>query len=419
MLNIRTLRAVLALAVVALAVVVVVSPASSAPKATPHDRHLGRQGPRSRGHEDRQRLGAEQGRERHGRAEGARPDPRGPQDRPGGHRSRRHRRRARLGRRARLERLGRPAVPVQGDAGAVPGVRTRTRSRTARARVKRLYGAPVALENIALVTNTKLAKVPTSFADMEKQALAAKKKMGAQVGLSVQQGSGGDAYHMYPLFSGLCGYIFGTNSAGNLDPSANGVANPKFLKNAGHDRHLEQARPHPLERRLQHLEGPVPQGQDGVLLHGPVEPQRHPQDARPADQDLAVPEHGHGLQVRAVPRRPGHHGHEVRRRSRRRQLRQGPGRQLHDAAGRTARPRGRERPLPGEHASPARRCSDKDVKAFGAASVGGVPMPNIPQMASVWGDLGSAWVRSTKGPGAIPAKRSFIGAQKSIAQKIG
>ncbi len=48
----------------------------------------------------------------------------------------------------------------------------------------------------------------------------------------MQQGSGGDAYHMYPLFSGLCGYVFATNSAGNLDPSTNGVANAKFLKNA-------------------------------------------------------------------------------------------------------------------------------------------------------------------------------------------
>ena len=44
--------------------------------------------------------------------------------------------------------------------------------------IKKLYGAPVALENIALVTNTKLAKVPTSFADMQKQALAVKKKTG-------------------------------------------------------------------------------------------------------------------------------------------------------------------------------------------------------------------------------------------------
>jgi hypothetical protein len=40
-------------------------------------------------------------------------------------------------------------------------------------------------------------------------------------------------------------------------------------------------------------------------------------------------------------------------------------------------------------------------------------------MASVWTDLGQAWVRSTKGAGALPARRSFIGAQKSIALKIG
>ena len=59
------------------------------------------------------------------------------------------------------------------------------------------------------------------------------------------------------------------------------------------------------------------------------------------------------------------------------------------------------------------------LSAFGRASVGGVPMPNIPQMNSVWGDLGAAWVRSTKGSGSVPAKRSFLGASRSIAQKIG
>jgi hypothetical protein len=49
---------------------------------------------------------------------------------------------------------------------------------------------------------------------------------------SVQRGAGGDAYHM-PAFSGLCSYIFGKNAAGNLDPSNIGIANPKFMKNAG------------------------------------------------------------------------------------------------------------------------------------------------------------------------------------------
>ena len=37
---------------------------------------------------------------------------------------------------------------------------------------------------------------------------------------------------MYPFFSGLGGYVFGKNTAGNLDPSNIGVANPAFLKNA-------------------------------------------------------------------------------------------------------------------------------------------------------------------------------------------
>jgi maltose-binding protein MalE len=51
--------------------------------------------------------------------------------------------------------------------------------------------------------------------------------------------------------------------------------------------------------------------------------------------------------------------------------------------------------------------------------VGGVPMPNIPQMSSVWQDLGQAWVRSSKGAGALKAAVSFKGAARAIAAKIG
>ena len=98
--------------------------------------------------------------------------------------------------------------------------------------MKRQYGVPLYVENVALITNLKLAKVPTTWASLESQAQAAKKKTKAPVAISVQQGSGGDAYHMYPFFTSLCGYIFGKNSAGNLDPSDIGVANKKFLANA-------------------------------------------------------------------------------------------------------------------------------------------------------------------------------------------
>src|SRR5204863_7351219 len=91
--------------------------------------------------------------------------------------------------------------------------------------VKKLYGAPYALENVGLVVNTGLAKVPTSFSQLEREALAFKKKKSGNLAIAVPQGSGGDPYHMYSFFSGLGGYVFGKNRAGLLDPSDIGLAN--------------------------------------------------------------------------------------------------------------------------------------------------------------------------------------------------
>src|SRR3954452_15742560 len=98
--------------------------------------------------------------------------------------------------------------------------------------VKKLYGAPVAVENIGLVVNTKLAKVPSTFKQLETEALAFKHKKKGNLAIAVQQGANGDAYHMYPFFSGLCGYVFGRNHAGNLDSGNVGVGAARFLRNA-------------------------------------------------------------------------------------------------------------------------------------------------------------------------------------------
>jgi len=285
--------------------------------------------------------------------------------------------------------------------------------------IKKLYGAPVALENIALVTNTKLAKPPTSFADMQKQALAVKKKTGAQVGISVQQGANGDAYHMYPLFSGLCGYIFGTNSAGNLDPSAIGVANAKFLKNAGM---IDTWNKVGLIRSS--VDSSISKdlflkGKTAYFFTGPwnlsdirktpgltVKITPFPTIAGTGCKSVPFL----GVQGFMVTKFAAAHGVDAFAKDLVANYMMQPDAQLALAAANDRFP---------ANTVAGAKVQDKDVKAFGAASVGGVPMPNIPQMASVWGDLGSAWVRSTKGSGSIPAKRSFIGAQKSIAQKIG
>src|ERR671921_1180675 len=96
----------------------------------------------------------------------------------------------------------------------------------------KLYGAPVALENVALIVNTGLAKVPKNWADLEKRALAFKAKGADNLGIAVPQAPAGDAYHMYPFFSGLGGYVFGKLKNGALSAKKIGVANSKLIKNA-------------------------------------------------------------------------------------------------------------------------------------------------------------------------------------------
>ena len=281
--------------------------------------------------------------------------------------------------------------------------------------VKKLYGLPVQVENVGLVVNTKLAKVPTTFKQLETEALAQKKKARIGFGIAVQQGSGGDAYHMYPFFSGLGGYIFGTNSAGNLDPSNIGVANKTFLKNA------------PLVDRW-NKEGLISskvdsaaaqnaflKGQAAFWITGPWNSDTLKKSGlkfkviqMPAIVKPSVP--FLGVQGFMVTKFAAAHNVESLAKDlvSNYMMQSGPQLELALANGRFP-----------ANLTAAKQVKDPQLKAFGAASAGGVPMPNIPQMNSVWGDLGAAWVRSTKGAGSIPAKRSFIGASRSIAQKIG
>ena len=165
MLKIRTLRAVLALVVVALAVVVVVSPATSASKATPtiviwadKDRvpavtkvaNLWAQSKGVNVSVVQKELGPIREDLKTVQADTA-PD-------------------VILGAHDWIGELAAngsvvPLFPSKTTLKQFPAYALDAFSYGTR-RIKRLYGAPVALENIALVTNTKLAKVPTSFADM-------------------------------------------------------------------------------------------------------------------------------------------------------------------------------------------------------------------------------------------------------------
>ena len=279
--------------------------------------------------------------------------------------------------------------------------------------VKKLYGVPTAVENIGLVVNTKLVKVPTTFAQLETEALAVKKAKHQSFGIAVQQGSGGDAYHMYPFFSGLGGYIFGTNRAGNLDPSDIGVANPTFLKNAHlidkwNKEGLISSKVDSSAAQNAFLKGQAafwftgPWNSDTLKKSGlSFKVIQMPAIAKPSVPFL-------GVQGFMVTKFATAHGVDSAAKDLVTNFFATPAAQTQLAAANGRPP-----------ANIKAKSSDPVLAQFSNASKGGVPMPNIPQMSSVWGDLGQAWVRSTKGAGAMAASKSFKAAARSIAAKIG
>jgi maltose-binding protein MalE len=279
--------------------------------------------------------------------------------------------------------------------------------------VKKLYGMPVAVENIGLVVNTALVKIPKTFAQLESEALAYKKKAHQSFGIAVQQGSGGDAYHMYPFFSGLGGYVFGTNSAGNLDPSNIGVANKKFLKNA---KLIDKWNKEGLLNSKLDFNGAQNaflKKQAAFWITGPWNTDvlkksglkfriiQVPKIVYPSVPFL-------GVQGVMVSKYATVHGVDSAAKDFVTNFLATPSAQTELAAANQRPP-----------ANLQAKSNDPVLRQFSAASKGGVPMPNIPQMSSVWSDLGQAWVRSTKGAGAMPAARSFKGAARAIADKIG
>jgi arabinogalactan oligomer/maltooligosaccharide transport system substrate-binding protein len=222
---------------------------------------------------------------------------------------------------------------------------------------------------------------------------------------------------MYPFFSGLGGYIFGTNKAGNLDPSDIGVANRTFLRNATlidkwNKEGLIRSQVQWDTARDLFTKGQVAYYVTGPWFVSDVKKAgvRYRISAFPpiVPGQKATP--FLGVQGFMVTKFSAAHGVESLAKDlvASYMMRPAPQLALASANGR----------FPANLVA-GKQVKDADLRAFGAASAGGVPMPNIPAMNSVWGDLGAAWVRSTKGSGAIPARRSFLGAQRSIAQKIG
>jgi arabinogalactan oligomer/maltooligosaccharide transport system substrate-binding protein len=278
----------------------------------------------------------------------------------------------------------------------------------------KLYGLPTQLENVGLVVNTALAKVPKTFAQLEKEALAFKRRAAGNLAIAVPQGSGGDAYHMYPFFSGLCGYVFGKTKSGALNPHNLGVANPKFLKNS---KLIDKWNREGL------IDSKVDYGtaknawlnkKAAFWITGPWETTSL-QSSGNSFRIIQMPK----IKCRSVPflgvqgffvtKFAASHGDDALAKDLVENFMSKPSAQ-YDLAIANSR-------FPANKVA-GKQVHDSILSQFGRAGVGGVPMPNIPQMGSVWADFGAAWVKSTKGAGATPARVAFIAAARAIRAKI-
>jgi arabinogalactan oligomer / maltooligosaccharide transport system substrate-binding protein len=278
----------------------------------------------------------------------------------------------------------------------------------------RLYGMPTTVENIGLVVNTKLAKAPKNWADLERRALAFKRGGSGRAALDVQQGSGGDAYHMYPLFSGLCGYIFGHTKSGALNSKNLGVANKTFLKNTALIDKWNREGLVNAKIDANTATQLFTTKKAAYWITGPWNIDTI-QKAGIKFKVVQVPK----IRCRSVPFL-GVNGVAVTKFA----AQHGVASAAKDfVASYMAKPNAQLALASANNRAPAnlqalKKVKNPYIKQFGSASGGGVPVPNIPQMNSVWSDLGTAWVKSTKGAGATKARAAFTTAAKNIRAKI-
>jgi arabinogalactan oligomer/maltooligosaccharide transport system substrate-binding protein len=93
-----------------------------------------------------------------------------------------------------------------------------------------VYGVPYAMENLALFRNTDLAPdAPRTIEDLVATGKKLREQKKTSEILCLQVGQNGDAYHIYPLYTSAGGYLFGTNAAGDYDPTDLGVGKPESI----------------------------------------------------------------------------------------------------------------------------------------------------------------------------------------------
>jgi arabinogalactan oligomer/maltooligosaccharide transport system substrate-binding protein len=282
------------------------------------------------------------------------------------------------------------------------------------------YGLPYAVENIALLRNTDLVPdVPATFEEMVQIASDYRAEHSGDPtyqGLALQIGDQGDAYHMQPILSAFGGYIFGQNEDGTFNPDDLGIDSPGGLEAATFLSESAASGLLSADTSYDVMIESFGQGKAPFAITGPWAVN----EADRGFKDMGVP-----YAVSPIPAREGGptpqvfvgvQGFMISSFSDQKDLaksfvldfasQESTQLALFDAGGR-----------PPALASVFEQVSsDADVAGFGESGAAGIPQPAIPEMGSVWSDLGLAEINVLQGSDPTA---EFTSAAESIRAAIG
>ncbi|MGV1003915.1 MAG: sugar ABC transporter substrate-binding protein [Candidatus Nanopelagicales bacterium] len=277
------------------------------------------------------------------------------------------------------------------------------------------YGVPFAVENVALLMNTDLAaECPATLDELVSTGLALKKSKKATLPLALQISDAGDPYHWYPLFSSDGGYIFGTNADGSYNADDLGIGKEGSIAAA---------------KRLADL---ADQGVVKATVTGDIALESFSQGASPYyitgpwNVPAAEEKLGDKLRVCTIPAWKGSEFSAtpftgVQTFYETMQAKNAAIAQtfLSDYVATTefmdAMYEANPRPPAWNETAERKAAADPNMAAFIEQGKVGIPMPAIPAMGSVWGDLGLA--QSKIASGSNPEK-TIVAAGASIRKQI-
>ncbi len=276
------------------------------------------------------------------------------------------------------------------------------------------YGVPIFTENLGLLTNKSLSpECPATLdeaADLGEQMVKDKE---ATLGIAVQIGENGDVYHWYPLYSADGGYLFGTNADGSLNPEDLGVGQQGSIDAAKRlqdlaDRGVVKASVSYDIARETFAKGKAP-----FFITGPWQLD---------EQSTAL---GDDLMVCPIPNWDGSSfqsqpfvGIQMFFQTQKAPNPLLASTFLNDEVMTTEFMDGMysvDPRIPAWKESLATASSDPFVKAFGDYGATGFPMPAIPAMSAIWGDLGLAEYKVAKGD---DPEKTMVAAGEAIQKTI-